>query len=83
VDGKPNAVTTSIQLLQPNAQARIIIKNIKINKTQGRWLDALGLALIITLVGLAPLEISVLAQRDLAHMQKMASIKQCNAWGAK
>jgi hypothetical protein len=83
VDGKPNAVTTSIQLLQPNAQARIIIKNIKINKTQGRWLDALGLALIITLVGLAPLEISVLAQRDLAHMQKMATTKQRNAWGAK
>jgi hypothetical protein len=83
VDGKPNAVTTSIQLLQPNAQARIIIKNRKINKTQGRWLDALGLALIITLVGLAPLEISVLAQRDLAHMQKMATTKQRNAWGAK
>jgi hypothetical protein len=83
VDGKPNAVPTSIQLLQPNAQARIIIKNIKINKTQRRWLDALGLALIITLVGLAPLEISVLAQRDLAHMQKMATIKQRNAWGAK
>jgi hypothetical protein len=83
VDGKPNAVTTSIQLLQPNAQARIIIKNIKINKTQGKWLDALGLALIITLVGLPPLEISVLAQRDLAHMQKMATTKQRNAWGAK
>jgi hypothetical protein len=36
-----------------------------------------------TRFALAPLEFLISAPRDLSYMQKMATIKKCNAWGAK
>jgi hypothetical protein len=34
-------------------------------------------------LGLAPLEIPILALCDLAHIQMTVTINYCNAWGAK
>jgi hypothetical protein len=64
------------------------------NKRQGHWLDALGLALITTMLdphhlmlvylrttlGLALLEFLTLAPHDLSYIQMMANLKMCNAW---
>jgi hypothetical protein len=50
------ATKVSIQLLQPNSQSRIRNKIKFINKTQEWWLDAPGLALIITMLASSQLD---------------------------